>query len=285
MIEEIRSMWEDLRKDLSQRLFCKAARVARSTVRYVGRPEGFLDREIRDLTVNVAWERTEAGSPMVTQLLRRLGYPVNHKRVERIWQEEGLQVPRKPPRKWISETPWQREITARRPNDVWCYDFLFERTRRGVELKILAVVDERTRRCLAVHVDERIDSAGVQQVLAGLMAEHGVPRYIRSDNGSEFKAKDLRKWLGRRGTLPMYIDPGSPWQNGFAESFNGTFRRECLDREAFGSRLELQVVADWWKAYYNEHRPHSSLSYRTPVEEEMACAEGSLTGGIQCSLN
>ncbi len=278
-------MWDDLRKDLSQRLFCKAAKVARSTIRYEGTPESAFDGEVRQATVDLAWKRTEAGSPMVTQLLRRLGYPVNHKRIERIWQEEGLQVPRKPPRRRISETPWQREITAQRPNEVWCYDFLFERTRRGVDLKILAVIDEHTRRCLAIHVDEKINSNGVKAVLTGLMAQYGVPRYIRSDNGPEFKAKALRKWLGRRGTKPMYIDPGSPWQNGFAESFNGTFRRECLDREAFGSRLELQVVADWWKTYYNEHRPHSSLSYRTPAETTMAFLGRSSTGGNQCSLN
>ena len=118
-----------------------------------------------------------------------------------------------------------------------------------------------------------------------LMATHGVPRYIRSDNGSEFKAKDLRGWLGKKGTTPMYIDPGSPWQNGFAESFNGTLRRECLDREAFGSRLELQVVADWWRTYYNEHRPHSSLSYKTPTEAALAFLGRSSWGGHQCSLN
>ena len=185
----------------------------------------------------------------------------------------------------VSGTPWQREITAREPHEVWCYDFLFEKTRRGLELKLLAVIDEYTRRCLAVHVDERIDSIGVKMVLAGLMAEHGVPRYIRSDNGSEFKAKQLQEWLRQQGTTPMYIDPGSPWQNGFAESFNGTFRRECLDREAFGSRLELQVVANWWQTYYNEHRPHSSIAYKTPVEAEMASQGRTSWGGDQCSLN
>ena len=278
-------MWDDLRKDLSQRLFCKAAKVARSTIRYEGTPESAFDGGVRQATVDLAWKRTEAGSPMVTQLLRRLGYPINHKRIERIWKLEGLQVPRKPPRRRISETPWQREITASKPNEVWCYDFLFERTRRGVDLKVLAVLDEHTRRCLAIHVDERINSVGVEAVLEGLMATHGAPRYIRSDNGPEFKAKGLQDWLGRMGTKPMYIDPGSPWQNGFAESFNGTFRRECLDREAFGSRLELQVVADWWKTYYNEHRPHSSLSYRTPAETTMAFLGRSSTGGNQCSLN
>jgi len=168
---------------------------------------------------------------------------------------------------------------------VWCYDFMHEKTRRGLELKVLAVVDEYTRTCLAVHVEERIDSAGVRAVLAGLLTRYGVPRYIRSDNGSEFRARSLRDWLRRQGTTPMYIDPGSPWQNGFAESFNGTFRRECLDREAFGSRLELQVVADWWRMYYNEHRPHSSLAYRTPTEALKASPGRPSWGGDQCSLN
>jgi putative transposase len=270
---------------MSQRLFCQAARVSRGTLRYEGRPELEFDGRVREATVDLAWKKTEAGSPMVTQLLRRLGYPVNHKRVERIWKEEGLQVPRKRPRKRLSSTPWQREIEAKGPNEVWCYDFLFERTRRDLKLKVLAIVDEYTRRCLAVKVDERIDSEGVRAVLAGLMEEYGVPRYIRSDNGSEFKAKGLQAWLVAQGTTPMYIDPGSPWQNGYAESFNGTFRRECLDREAFGSRLELQVVADWWRRYYNDHRPHSSLGYKTPSEVSQPLPGGAVGGGHQCSQN
>ena len=282
---EMRSMWDRFRERLGQRLFCQAAQTARSTLCYEGEPESAFDIEVRGATVDLAWKRTEAGSPMVTQLLRRLGYPVNHKRIERIWQEEELQVPRKRTRPRVSGTPWQREITAKAPNEVWCYDFVFEKTRRGLEMKMLAVVDECTRECLAIQVDERIDSKGVRAVLAGLMAERGVPRYIRSDNGSEFKAGSLQDWLRKKGTTPMYIDPGSPWQNGFAESFNGTLRRECLDRETLGSRLELQVVADWWRRYYNEHRPHSALGYRTPAEAAKAPPGGPSRGGDQCSLN
>lgn len=285
MSQEMREVWEGLRGELTQRMFCRAAGVGRSTVRYEKQAERPFDREVRDKTVDLAWERTEAGSPMVTQLLRRLGYPVNHKRIERIWQEEGLQVPRKKPRTRVSGTPWQREITAGKPHEVWCADFLFERTRRGLDLKVLAVVDEYTRTCLAVEVAERMDSEGIRRVLERLMAEYGVPKYIRSDNGSEFRAKSLQEWLGRQGTTPMYIDPGSPWQNGFVESFNGTFRRECLDREAFGSRLELQVVATWWRTYYNEHRPHSSLAYRTPAEALKASLGRPSQGGTECSLN
>ena len=270
---------------MSQRLFCRITSVSRGTLRYEVRPELEFDQRVREATVDLAWKRTEAGSPMVTQLLRRLGYPINHKRVEKIWKEECLQVPRKRPRRRLSGTPWQREIEAKAVNEVWCYDFLFERTRRDEKMKILAVVDEYTRNCLAVHVDERIDSEGVEAVLAGLMEEHGTPKYIRSDNGSEFKAKNLQGWLVNQGTTPMYVDPGSPWQNGYAESFNGTFRRECLDREAFGSRLELQVVANWWRRYYNDHRPHSSLGYRTPTEVSGLPRGGDLRGGHQCSLN
>ena len=281
----MRGIWSSLQSQLSQRLFCRAAKTARATVRYERRPDLEFDRRVREATVELAWKRTEAGSPMVTQLLRRLGYPVNHKRIERIWAEEGLQVPRKRPRRRISGTPWQRDIEAKRPNEVWCYDFLFERTRRDLKLKVLTVVDEYTRNCLAVEVDERIDSEGVRAVLAGLMEKHGIPRYVRSDNGSEFKAKELQEWLVAQGTTPMYIDPGSPWQNGYAESFNGTFRRECLDREAFGSRLELQVVANWWRQYYNDYRPHSSLGYKTPSEVSKTLPGGSLKGGYQCSLN
>ena len=285
MIEDARYAWNGLQEQMSQRLFCRIAGVARGTLRYEGKPESEFDQQVRETTIDLAWKRTEAGSPMVTQLLRRLGYPVNHKRVERIWKKEGLQVPRKRPRRRVSGTPWQREIEAKEPNEVWCYDFLFERTRRDEKMKILAVVDEYTRNCLAVHVDERINSEGVEIVLAGLMEEHGAPKYIRSDNGSEFKAKELQEWLVDQGTTPMYVDPGSPWQNGYAESFNGTFRRECLDREAFGSRLEIQVVANWWRMYYNNHRPHSSLGYRTPSEVSDLPLGGDLRGGHQCSLN
>lgn len=281
----MRLMWGILRDRMSQRLFCRACQVSRSTIRYQAKPPSPFDREVREETLNLARRRPEAGSPMVTQLLRRLGYPVNHKRVEKIWQEEELQVPQKSPKKLVSDTPWQREITASRPHEVWCYDFLFEKTRRGLPLKILEVMDEYTRASLGVHVDERINSEGVKMVLAGLMAEYGAPKYIRSDNGSEFKAKGLRDWLRLQGTTAMYIDPGSPWQNGFAESFNGTFRRECLDREAFGSRLELQIVADWWRMYYNNYRPHSSLEYRTPAEVLSDFPEGIPWGGLQCSLN
>jgi putative transposase len=285
LIEEMRGIWSSLQGRLSQRLFCRAAKTARSTVRYEKRPELEFDRRVREVTVELAWKRTEAGSPMMTHLLRRLGYPINHKRIERIWEEESLQVPRKRPRKRVSGTPWQRDVEAKRPNDVWCYDFLFERTRRDLKLKVLTVVDEYTRECLAVEVDERIDSEGVKAVLAGLMETRGAPTYVRSDNGSEFKAKDLQKWLVAQGTTPMYIDPGSPWQNGYAESFNGTLRRECLDRETFGSRLELQVVANWWRQYYNAYRPHSSLGYKTPSEISQPLPGGALEGRCQCSLN
>jgi putative transposase len=285
LIEDARDAWEGLQGNISQRLFCRITGVSRGTLRYEGKPELEFDQRVQEATVDLAWKRTEAGSPMVTQLLRRLGYPINHKRVERIWKEESLQVPRKRPKRRISGTPWQREIEAKKPNEVWCYDFLFEKTRRDLKLKVLAVVDEYTRISLAIEVDERIDSEGVKTVLAGLMQKHGPPKYIRSDNGSEFKALTLQEWLLAQGTTPMYIDPGSPWQNGFAESFNGTFRRECLDREAFGSRLELQVVADWWREYYNDHRPHSSLGYRTPSEVLDLPRGGDLRGGHQCSLN
>ncbi len=281
----MREIWKSLQGRVSQRLFCRAAKTPRGTIRYEGKPELEFDRQVREAAVDLAWKRTEAGSPMVTQLLRRLGYPINHKRIERIWAEESLQVPRKRPKKRISGTPWQREIEAKKPNEVWCYDFMFERTRRDLKLKVLAVVDEYTRKCLAVEVDERIDSEGVRAVLAGLMEEHGAPRYIRSDNGSEFKAKWLQEWIVAQWTTPMYIDPGSPWQNGYAESFNGTFRRECLNREAFGSRLELQVVANWWREYYNDHRPHSSLGYRTPTEASEPLPGGAFRGGRQCFLN
>ena len=203
---------------------------------------------------------------MVTELIRRNGYLINHKRIEAIWKEESLQCPRKIAKKRHVKTPWQRDIVASKPNEVWAYDFVFEKTRYGKKVRILAIIDEYSRECVALHVADRINSHGVKAVLDDLLCERGAPKYIRSDNGSEFVAQHLQDWLHDCGIEPLYVDPGSPWQNGFAESFNGTMRRECLDRETWGSRSEVNVVLQWWRLLYNNFRPHSSIGKKTPSE-------------------
>jgi transposase InsO family protein len=202
----------------------------------------------------------------MTNLLRRQGYTVNHKRVERLWRLDGLPLRRRRKRKRRLPDAQARPRPATCPNEVWCYDFLFDRTEYGQKLKILTVLDEYTRECLEVRVEKRMDSRHVMETLDELMQERGVPTYTRSDNGSEFIAERLRNWLSGRGTEPVFIEPGSPWENGFAESFHASLRDECLNEEIFYSRGECQVLVDWWRRMYNAERPHSSLGYRTPME-------------------
>ena len=201
----------------------------------------------------------------MTELVRRRGHRVNHKRIERLWKLEGLPVPRKRRRKWKTMAP-DRLIRATKRNEVWSYDFLHDRTEYGQKLKVLTVLDEHTRECLEIRVEKRMDSRHVMETLDELMTERGTPRYTRSDNGGEFACKRLTRWLRDKGVTPVFIEPGSPWENGFVESFQGKLRDECLNEEIFWSRAEAQVVVDWYRDVYNRERPHRSLGYRTPLE-------------------
>jgi putative transposase len=255
-----------LKTKMAKNRFSKMAGYSKSGLDYESRGPSEFDEKIRQETVRLAWEHPTFGTPFVTALLKKIGYPVNHKRIEAIWQQESLQGPRRAPRRKTVGTPWQRDIVATRPNEVWAYDFVFEKTRYGKKAKILAIVDECSRESVALHAADRMNSEDVKRVLDQAMFERGAPKYIRSDNGSEFKADHLCEWLKTCGVTPLFVDPASPWQNGFAESFNGTMRHECLDRETWGSRTELAVVLKWWRQFYNDFRPHSSLSYKTPSE-------------------
>jgi transposase InsO family protein len=199
--------------------------------------------------------------------MRQAGLRVNVKRVQRLWREEGLKVPRKQCKKrrlGTSENGSQRRV-ATRPDEVWSYDFVSDQTSDGRRLKFLCVVDEFTRECLALEVGRSFRAKDVIAVLAGLIAQRGAPAHLRSDNGPEFVAKAVRAWLKAHAVGPLYIAPGSPWENAYVESFNSRLRDEHLNREEFASLLEAQVLAAGWRRDYNEARPHSSLEYLAPA--------------------
>jgi putative transposase len=204
-------------------------------------------------------------------MLRAEGWRVNHKRVERIWRQEGLKVPRKQPKRgrlWLADGSCVRHRPEYR-NHVWSYDFLHERTRDGRPLRMLVILDEYTRECLAIKVGRRLNSQDVLACLGDLFVRRGTPEYIRSDNGSEFTAEAVRQWLERVDVQTLFIEPGSPWENGYVESFNGKLRDELLNREIFYTLLEAKVLVERWRKEYNGVRPHSSLGYRPPAPEAM----------------
>lgn len=209
------------------------------------------------------------GYRRITAMLRREGWRVNHKRVERLWRREGLKVPHRQPklgRLWLNDNSCVRLRPAHR-NHVWSYDFVHERTHDGRPLRMLTIVDEYTRECLAIEVGRRLCSQDVLECLAGLFVERGTPEYIRSDNGPELTARVVREWLDRLGVQTLFIAPGSPWENGYIESFNGKLRDELLNSEIFYTLTEAQVLIEGWRREYNHVRPHSALGYRPPAPE------------------
>ena len=213
--------------------------------------------------------------------LRREGWQVNRKRVQRLWQQAGLRVVVKQTRRRRVGSG-ENSCAVRRaqqPNHVWSYDFLMDRTEDGRQLKLLVVVDEYTRECLALEVDRSLTSKEVIQVLWRLMEERVEPGYIRSDNGPEFIAEAIKGWLARAGVGTLYIEPGSPWENGYSETFNSRLRDELLDRELFTSLIEAKVVVEEYRQHYNRRRPHSALGYKTPAEfAELCRSEAAIAG-------
>ncbi len=209
------------------------------------------------------------GYRRITALLRTEGWHVNHKRVERIWRREGLKVPNKQPKRgrlWLNDGSCIR-LRPCWQNHVWAYDFVLARTHDGRAFRMLTVIDEFTRECLAIEVARRLRSDDVLHVLTDLFVRHGPPDHIRSDNGSEFTAKAVREWLSRIGVKTLYIEPGSPWENGYNESFNGKLGDELLKGEIFYSLKEAKVLIEQWRHHYNTIRPHSALRYRPPAPE------------------
>lgn len=207
------------------------------------------------------------GYRRIWALLRARGWRVNRKRVYRLWRRLGLKVPKKHRKKRRQGTSANGCVRRRAEHrdHVWCWDFIHDRTADGKPLKWLSIVDEYTRECLALEVRRGLTATGVIDVLAGLIRRRGAPRHVRSDNGPEFIAQAIRGWLAKEAIGPLYIAPGAPWENGYAESFHSRLRDELLNAEEFGSLLEARVLAEQWQDEYNHERPHSSLGYRTPA--------------------
>jgi transposase InsO family protein len=225
--------------------------------------QGALTRAI----ITLASQYGRYGYRRITIKLREAGWVVGKDRVERIWRREGLKVPQKQKprgRLWLNDGSCVR-LRPEHPNHVWSYDFVSTFTHDGRTVRMLNLIDEYTRECLAIHVRRRINSITVIDVLADAMIEHGIPEYIRSDNGPEFVAAELRKWLASTGSATLYIEPGSPWENGYCESFNSKLRDEFLNGEIFYTLKEAQVLSERWRVYYNTERPHSSLGYKPPA--------------------
>jgi transposase InsO family protein len=202
-------------------------------------------------------------------MLRSEGWTVNAKRVERIWRREGLKVPQKQPKKgrlWLNDGSCIR-LRPEHPNHVWSYDFVEGRTHDGRKFRMLNIIDEFTRECLAIRIDRKLNSTDVIDVLSDLFILRGVPGHVRSDNGPEFIAKAVREWIVAAGAKTAFIEPGSPWENGYCESFNSKLRDELLNGEIFYSLAEAKVIIEAWRRYYNTERPHSSLGYKPPAPE------------------
>ena len=230
----------------------------------MGRPD---EGRLTDEVVRLASKYGRYGYRRIAALLRNEGWSVNVKRVERIWRLEGLKVPKKQPKRgrlWLNDGSCVR-LRPQYRGHVWSYDFVADRTHDGKAFRMLTVIDEHSRECLAVHVQRQLKSDDVLAVLADLFCKHGPPRNIRSDNGAEFTAEAVRHWLGRIGVKTLFIEPGSPWENGYCESFNSKLRDELLNGEIFYSLREAQILIEDWRRHYNTVRPHSSIGYRLPA--------------------
>jgi putative transposase len=258
---------------ISQRRACHVLGQARSTQRR--NPD--TDAEEIRLTkriISLAARYGRYGYRRVTALLNSEGWRVNHKRVERIWRQEGLRVPKKQPKRgrlWLNDGSCIR-LRPKHKDHVWSYDFVKTRTTDSRAFRILTMMDEYTRECLAMLVARKIRSQDVIDQLFQLFVLRGIPEHIRSDNGPEFTAREIRKWLGRIGVKTLFIEPGSPWENGYIESFNGKLRDELLNREVFTTLTEAKVLIEEWRRDYNGIRPHSSLRYRPPAPEAILTA-------------
>jgi transposase InsO family protein len=242
--------------------------IQRSSIRYLPQPRRD-EAPLRASVLRLASLYGRYGYRQVTGLLRQEGWDISKSRVERIWKLEGLKVPSKQPKRgrlWLSDGSCMR-LRPQHRNHVWSWDFVMDRTDDGRPIKILTLIDEYTKEALAVYPARRICSQDVIDIFADVMVERGVPEYIRSDNGPEMVAKKLRGWLGRVGARTLYITPGSPWENGYCESFNGKLRNELLNGEIFYTLRETQVVIEQWRQHYNRIRPHSALGYRPPAPE------------------
>ncbi len=257
--------------DVSERRACRALSIPRSTQRYERKVPDDEPRLVSDI-IRLATEYGRYGYRRITELLHWDGWRVNHKRVERIWRQEGLKVPKRQPKRrrlWLNDGSCVR-LRPEYPGHVWSYDFVHERTSDGRALRFLVVIDEYSRECLSIDVSRKLNSEDVLCRLAELFIARGTPGYIRSDNGPEFTAKAVIGWLQKLEVKTLFIEPGSPWENGYCESFNSKFRDEFLNCEMLDTLLEARVLTARWRRYYNTARPHSALGYRPPAPEAKA---------------
>ena len=251
---------------MSERHACRLVGQWRATQRYQPMHRTGEDA-LTEAIIQLASEYGRYGYRRITALLQQAGWQVGKDRVQRIWRREGLKAPQKQRprgRLWLNDGSCIR-LRPERPNHVWSYDFVSARTHDGRTIRMLTLIDEFTRECLAIRVARRLGRYEVIETVADVMLFRGIPENIRSDNGSEFVAEELRKWLAKVGTGTLYIEPGSPWENGYCESFNGKLRDECLNGEIFYSLKEAQIVIEKWRVNYNTKRPHSALGYRPPA--------------------
>jgi putative transposase len=260
---------------VSERRACKVLEQARATQR---RNLSLTsdEKQLTDDIITLATKYGRYGYRRITALLNDVehGWRVNHKRVERIWRKEGLKVPKKQPKRgrlWLNDGSCIR-LRPEHEDHVWSYDFMIDHTADGRAFKILNIIDEFTRKNLSAKVNRRIRSQDVIDELFELFILRGIPEHIRSDNGPEFTARAVRKWLNRLGVKTLFIEPGSPWENGYIESFNGKMRDELLSREEFTTLEEARVLIEQWRREYNQVRPHSALGYRPPAPEAILAA-------------
>ena len=253
---------------VSERRACAALGQHRSTQRKVPRGREDAERLTADV-IELARQYGRYGYRKIAALLRDAGWLVSDTRVERVWRREGLKVPQKQPKRgrlWLANGSCIR-LRTEHPNHVWSYDFVEDRTHDGRKYRMLNVIDEFTHECLAIRINRKLKAIDVIDVLSDLFILRGVPGHIRSDNGPEFIAKALQDWIAAVGAKTAYIAPGSPWENGFIESFNARLRDELLNGEIFYTLREAQIVVESWRHHYNAVRPHASLGYGPSIAQ------------------
>jgi putative transposase len=256
---------------VSERRACRVLGQYRTTQRHPGQPRPDT-AALTAAIVALATQYGRYGYRRIAARFRAEGWTVNVKRVARIWRIEGLRVPQRQPKRgrlWLTDGSCLR-LRPEHPNHVWAYDFMTDRTHDGKAFRLLTIVDEFTRECLAIVVGRKLTADDVLGTLAELFITRGCPTHLRSDNGPEFCAKAVREWLAWLDVRTLCIEPGSPWENGYSESFNGKLRDELLDREICSTLREAQVLIEWWRQHYNTVRSHSALGYRPPAPETRA---------------
>lgn len=251
----------------SLRRACRYLRLGRSSLCYRPKRQSDYEASLVERLRALSKAHPTYGYRFITALLKREGWRVNRKKVQRLRRAECLAAHQaKKKRKRSGESTAQACPKAMKKNDIWSWDFIFDTTENGRTIKILSIVDEASRFCIDLHVREKLDGEAVLKALDQACRKYGAPRHIRSDNGPEFIAKEVQRWVESRSIETAYIEPGSPWQNGYVESFHSRFRNDCLNRELFLNLLDAQVAIADWREDYNERRPHSGLDYQSPSE-------------------